>query len=195
MWVIWPVKLNVAGDLRTLSKATSEGNETELLTCNLRCDSIKATHWPQLISEYVLKPENSRAVNGQEMIVRYGVKRSKYLLLHSKRNIALAFKGQHPDYPFSTSTLIREFPQNAVTPTTRDLERNTCPTHANARRMIKALHSAVCSAGIAKDISHSCRQMVHASMCQPSISDPIDPLTWNQACVHDTCKKCPLLQI
>ena len=52
----------------TVLKAISEGNEMELLTRNLRCDSINATHWPQMISEYVLQPENSWAVPGQEMI-------------------------------------------------------------------------------------------------------------------------------
>ena len=51
---------------------------------------------------------------------------------------------------------MKEYPQNVVTPTTRDLEPNTCPVHANARRLIKSLHNAVVALGI----SVPCRHMV-----------------------------------
>ena len=99
--------------------------------------------------------------------------------------IAQSFIEINPDCQFSISTVIREFPQNAVTPTNRDLERNTCPVHANARRMIKCLHKA----GVAKDISISCRQISSESMCKSQHIDPNDPLTWDEKCVFGHCSK------
>lgn len=194
------------GDIQTLATATScsrrfaksvlqaisEGTEEELLKRNIRCDSIKATEWPSKIVEYVFQPENTRAMPGQDTVsVRYGVRRPKYLLLKARRQIAESFKEQNPECPFSVSTIMREFPQNAVTPTSRDLERNTCPVHANARRMIRALHKA----GVAKDISTSCRMMASESMCQTDRRDPADPLTWDEDCVFGNCSRCQNLNI
>ena len=46
------------------------------------------------------------------------------------------FKKNFPECDFSISTIMHEFPQKAVTPTNRDLERNTCPIHANTRRLV-----------------------------------------------------------
>ena len=95
------------GDVETLAAATScswrfaknvlkavhDGTESDLLQRNVRCDNIKATDWPNMISDFVLFPENSRAVPGQEMVsICYSVKHPKYLLLKSKYDIALAFK-------------------------------------------------------------------------------------------------------
>ena len=74
----------------------------------------------------------STAVPGEEQVsVRYGVRLPKYILLHTRKDIAEAFKKENPECDYSVSTITREFPQNAVTATTRDLERNTCPVHAN----------------------------------------------------------------
>ena len=122
----------------------------------MRCDTIKATKWPIEITEFVLSPENSRAVPGEASVsVRYGVRKPKYILLKSRHELATTFKAIHPDCKFSASAIMREFPQNAVTATTRDLERNSCPYHTNARRLIKCIHKA----GVGKDIKASCRAL------------------------------------
>ena len=91
---LWQQQLHVAGDLpKNVLKAIHDGTESDLLQRNVRCDNIKATDWPNMISDFVLLPENSRAVPGQEMVsIRYGAKHPKYLLLKSKYDIALAFK-------------------------------------------------------------------------------------------------------
>ena len=85
---------------------------------------------------------------------------------------------------------MREFPQNAVTPTTRDLERNTCPVHANARRLNNAINR-----GIKKSVTDtspsSCRDLVCLSMCKSENIIPSDRLSWNKDCVNGVCKSCP----
>lgn len=197
------LSINNHGDIEKLSQATSCsfrfakkvlegidcGKETGILGRDVRCDSIKATDWPDKIYSHVLEnPQNTRAVPGQDKVsVRYGVRREKYLLLKSRDQIAKDFKELYPECPFSISTIKREFPQNAVTPTSRDLERNSCPVHANARRMVRALHNA----GAAKDISKSCRIMSSLVMCEAETVDFSDPLTWREDCAMRTCKNCP----
>ena len=115
-----------------------EGREEELLKRHTRVDAIKCTEWPAMIKTFVLLPENSRSVPGQQQVsVRYGVRLPKYILLNSRESIASDFKLKYPECPFKASTIMREFPQNAVTPTSRDAERNTCPTHANVRRLVR----------------------------------------------------------
>ena len=105
--------------------AIASRTENGLLIRNLRCDSIKATHWPNEISSFVLGPENSRAVPGQEGVsVRYRVRHPKYVLLDSKGNIALRFKEANPDCPFSTSLIAREFPHNSVSTSKREGEKH-----------------------------------------------------------------------
>ena len=86
---------------------------------------------------------------------------------------------------------MREYPQNVVTPTTRDLERNTCPVHVNARRLIKSLHNV----GVALDISVSCRHMVAGTMCHSETFDRLDPLTWEEKCVYGKCDQCPAITV
>ena len=109
-----------------------EGCEDGLYKRRPRVDGIKCTEWPALITKFVFLPENTRSVPGQQQVsVRYGVRLPKFLLLRSRESIASDFKEKYPDCPYKTSTIGREFPQNAVMPTSRDVERNTCPTHAN----------------------------------------------------------------
>ena len=197
---------NVRGDAELLASATScdwhfardvlkavkTGSEADLLKRNVKRDSIKATQWPHKIAEFVFRPENSRSVPGQDTVsVRYGVRRPKHILLKSRRDIAANFKTANPDCPFSVSVVMREFPQNAVTPTTRDLQRNTCPVHANARRLINCLHKN----GVAKNISTSCRDIAAESMCKADHIDPKNPLTWEERCVFGECDKCPNVNI
>ena len=82
----------------TVLKAISEGIEDQLLTRNVRCESIKATEWPDKIASFVFQPENSRAMPGQDTVsVRYGVRRPKFLLMKSRTMIAQLFLELNPD--------------------------------------------------------------------------------------------------
>ena len=197
----------VLGDISALSHATEcsrkfaskvllaiESNTEETLYHqNLRNDSIKFTPWMDKIKEFVLSSDNSRPVPGKETIsIRYGVRVEKYLLQKSRYEIAREFKALNPDCPFQPSVLMREFPQNAVTPTNRDNERNTCPTHANVRRLVKALHKI----GVANEIPISCRAMVWCIMCQdtPGIN-MYDPVSYKRECAYSECENCPSVKI
>ena len=173
--------------------AIKNGTVEELLVRNTRCDSIHAnTLWTDRIVEFVLRPDNSRACPGQEKVsIKYGVRRPKFLLRRSRHAIATAFLTEYPDCPFRASTIIREFPQNAVTATARDRQRNSCPYHCNARRLINALHKA----DIATNVSSSCRGMVWSTMCNDETIDHDDPTQWNADCVYRICKNCPTLKI
>lgn len=103
------------------------------------------TEWPNKIPEFVCCPENTRAAPREESVsIRYGVRKQKHILLRSRDNIAMDFKREHSECEFGLSVIKQEFPQNAVTATTRDSERNTCPTHANIRRVVKVINTILC---------------------------------------------------
>ena len=89
--------------------------------------------------------------------------------------------------PSQGEKIVREFPQNAVTRTSRDVQRNSCPYHCNARRVVNALHSQ----NVALELSTSCRKLVQAFMCYEESIDMDDPLQWNQDCAFGKCKNCP----
>ena len=76
------------------------------------------------------------------IFVRYRHRHSKHLLLHLKLKIATKFKEAFLECNFSTSLLIHELPPYAVQPKSPDMERNTSPIHANAKRLIKAIRSS-----------------------------------------------------
>ena len=159
---------------RLVLQAIESKTENDLLQRNLRCDSIKATHWPNAIYNFMFQPENTCAVPGQASVsVWYRVRRPKYILLDLKENIATKFKTAFPECKFGISLIIREFPQNAVSATSRDMERNTCPYHANARRILRCLHSNQ----IAKEIPILCRKMCATSMCTHDNVIIEEPLT------------------
>ena len=173
--------------------AIKNGEEKELFDCHQRCDSILATDWPQKLEQFVTAPENSRAVPGNDTIsVRYGKRHAKYLLLKPKRTIAQNFKQAFPECNFTVSTLMREFPVYAVQPTTRDMERNTCPIHANARRLVKSINKNL-RKGKAELLPTSCRLLSLKVMCTDGHT--IEPLTWNAACATRECNTCPELEI
>ena len=172
-------------------QAIACGEEQNLYKRDMKCNAIKATHWPEAIQSFVLHESNSRAVPGKEQVsVRYGFRLPKYVLLRSRKDIATSFKEQFPDCPFTISTIMREFPQNACTPTTRDLERNTCPVHANARRLNNAINKAVKPTLKDKTLPTSCRDLVCLTMCQAANVVPSKPLSWNENCANGTCKNC-----
>ena len=173
--------------------AIKNGEEDDLFVRHQQCDSLLATDWPQKLEQFVLAPENSRAVPGNDTIsVRYGKRHAKYLLLKPKRTIAENFKNAFPESNFSVSTLMREFPPYAVQPTTRDMERNTCPIHANARRLVKSINK-VLRKGKADTLPTSCRQLSLKVMCTDGHT--IEPLTWNASCATRECNACPQLKM
>ena len=126
--------------------------------------------------------------------MRYGVRLPKYILLHSRKFIAQEFKKLHPQCEYPISTITREFPQNAVTATTRDLERNTCPIHANAQRVVKALNKCLSKIKCDDDrLPVSCRDLVYKTMCQTELvvsSNPLTWRTWSSTCVVGECDNC-----
>ena len=180
---------------RVLLSITS-GNENDLFQHNIRCTAIHASKWSAELTKFVLLPENSRAVPGQEQVyIRYGVRHPKYLLLKSRVAIATEFKQENPDSKYSISTLMREFPQYAVTPTSRDLERNTCPVHANARRLIKVINKKLQNHKVdEKKRIPTCRSFVLTFLCSSPVV-MIDPLAWQHDCVNGNCKNCPGVQM
>ena len=181
---------------RKVLNAITEGKESELLALRAeRCDSIHVTGWPSKIAEFVLRPENARATPGNDTVsVSYGVRKPKYILLHSRNKIAGDFKAANPDCKFSISTIKREFPQNAVTATSRDNERNTCPVHANIRRIVTALNNVLRKNSLSM-IPSSCRELCTHVMCSSNLVSNEEPISWVETCVLGTCTQCPILDI
>lgn len=175
--------------------AIANNSVNELLVLRRkRVDAIHVTEWPRMIADFVFRPENTRSVPGKETVsVRYGVRKPKYLLLKSRDEIAKAFKAEYPSCDYSLSVIKREFPPNAVTPTTRDQERNTCPHHANARRLIKCINKAFRKHGVAI-LPHSCRDICMTVMCQQEGVNASEPTTWKPNCATGKCKTCPVFR-
>ena len=174
-----------------------DGKEEDLYQHHDRVDAIKSTEWPNLIKEYVFLPENTRSVPGQQQVsVRYGVHLPKFILLRSRKCIASDFKAKYPECPFKIPTIIREFPQNAVTPTSRDIERNTCPIHANVRRLVNRINRVFRKKGFNNlMLPSSCRELASSAMCQSPMVSFTEPTSWNIDCVMNKCSLCPGLEI
>lgn len=170
-------------------------NEVEkLYHPNTRSDSILITDWPQTLEEFVLRPENSRPVPGNEQVsIRYGTRHAKHILLKSKSEIIENFKAQFPQCTYRVSTLKREFPPYAVKPTTRNLQRNTPPIHANIRHLVKGVNSLL-KKWKRNPLPISCRQLALTVMCDRDFTN-IDPLTWNEECSMRRCESCPELVV
>lgn len=177
-------------------KEIGNGSEANLLQLRkTRFDSIHVTEWPSKIVQYVFRSENSRAVPGEETVsVRYGVRKQKHILLRSRNDIAKDFKKEYPECQFGISIIKREFPANAVTATTRDNERNTCPTHANIRRVVKSINKILRKNQLTA-LPHSCRELCSKVMCMSDQVSITEPVTWNTECVLSLCKECPKLSI
>ena len=89
---------------------------------------------------------------------------------------------------------MREFPQNAVTTRTHDLEQNTCPVHANARHLNNAINSAI-KKSVTDTLPSSCRDLVCLSMCNTENIIPSDPLSWNKDCVSSVSHVSKICQL
>ena len=173
-------------------KSIANNSEEDLLNLRkTRFDSIQVTEWPSKIAEFVFRPDNTRAVPGEETVsIRYGVRKQKHILIRSRDDIAKDFKKEYPDCEFGLSVIKREFPPNAVTATTRDSERNTCPQHANIRRVVKAINKILRKNKLTP-LPHSCRELCGQVMCELPHVSASEPLTWVPDCVLNRCKSCP----
>ena len=88
-----------------------------------------------------------------------------YDMVYLDKNTYHFAQGKSDMCEFSLSVIKREFPPNNVTATTRDHKRNTCPTHANSRRVVKAIYEG-----------HSCRELGSQVMWDSpdiSVSEPV----------------------
>ena len=76
----------------------ANNSEENLLKLNkTRFDSIHVTEWSRKIAEFVFRPQNTRAVPGEESDLYDIAYRNKNILLHSRDNIAKDFKKEHPE--------------------------------------------------------------------------------------------------
>ena len=157
-----------------------EGTTESLLVRDSRKDFIKATEWPMKLAQFVKQPENSRACPSETVSIAYRVRVQKYILNKKRGDVIEDFKQKNPECKFSKQILNREWPQNVVTPSTRDLNRNVCPIHSNARRIEKCLKKH----GLLADTPSSCRLMSAQRMCQKVGVNAIDPLSWKKECVY-----------
>ena len=111
---------------------------------------------------------------------------SFYPSTSSRKDIAISFKEIHPEWPFCVPTIMREFPQNAVTPATCDLEQNICPVRANACHLNNAINRAI-KKSVTDTLPSSCHDLVYLSMCNTENIIPSDPVSWNKDCVNGVC--------
>ena len=171
---------------KSVLEAVENNTFESFVSRKVQCDSIHANRlWTDKITTFVLKPENTQPVPGREQVsIKYGVRRPKFLLRKPRAVIASEFLDENPTCPFKSSTIIREFPR-------KDKKRNSCPYHCNARRLVNALHTN----DVAKSIPTSCRGMVLLCMCTDESITAAVPTLWNKHCVHGKCDKCPTPQI
>ena len=106
----------------------------------------------------------------------------------------MIFKAVNPDCTFTISTIKREFPPNAITATSRDNERNTCPVHANIRRIVRALNNVFRKNNVAL-LPFSCRLLCTLVMCSSDSASSEEPISWVDSCILSKCKHCPALEI
>ena len=79
---------------------------------------------------------------------------------------------------------MREFPQNAVTASEKDNQRNVCPYHSNVRRIINALHHNE----VALNIPSSVHGVCMLNMCADESIQATDPVQWNPECATGKCQ-------
>ena len=168
-------------------KCMNDGTTDKLFERTTRRDAIKGTHFPQLLKEFAMLPENSRSCPDETISINYGTRADKYLLNKPRLEVIKNFQLMNPDCPYSQRVLLREWPRQIVTPSDRDLQRNVCPTHSNARRLERAINKHL---GL-DTIPTSVRMICTMTMCPSDCVNPLDPLTWQEECAMGRCKRCP----
>ena len=167
--------------------AVREGSETELFRRKLRKDSLRGSSALDELVLFLQEERNSRSCPGSTVSVAYGVRRDKFLLSDSKKNLLKLFIEENPQHNFKTSVLLKAWPMNFRTPSRRDRIRNACPVHSNFRRLQQALQSA----GVGANIARSFRAASALAMCDNVDKVSLDPLTWSFLCASGQCSECP----
>ena len=167
-----------------------EGKEKELFKRKTRNDALRSSGLIQDLEEFLLLPRNSRTCPGDTVSVGYRVRKDKFLLKETKMDLIKQFKLDYPEYKFSDRLILRDWPRNFVTPSSRDRRRNVCPVHNNYQRLLEALHSAE----VGTNIPPSCRSACCLAMCD-SDRDPMFPPNWKKDCALGDCTSCPDLPI
>ena len=118
--------------LKTIAFQNSSKDQKSLIL-------LLADKWPEMIEDFVLRLENSRAdTSFKSITVSHKIKKPRYFLLKSKLELAKEFK-QALNCAFSVRAIIHEMPQNAIKHNPEDNVRNSsCPVHSNIRRKVKA---------------------------------------------------------
>ena len=147
------LSIDTHGDIEILAKALESsrdyakrilqsiksGTTDALLKRDRRKDSIHCSDWPEKLADFAKQPTYSRASPSDTVSIGWKVRAPKYTLNMKRQDVLIDFKKENPDCIFSLSLLNREWPQNVLTPTARDLQRNVCEMHSNARRMERCL--------------------------------------------------------
>ena len=152
--------------------AVREGKESELFRRSIRKDALRGSSVLDDLVLFLQEERNSRSCPGATVSVAYGVRRDKYLLCDSKKNLLKLFMEENPQHRFKTSVLLKGWPRNFKTPSSRNRIRNCCPIHSNFRR----LQQALLSAGVGSNITRSCRAASALTMCDKANISPY-PLT------------------
>ena len=171
--------------------AVEKGKESDLYRRQVRKDSLRGSPVMDELVLFLQEERNSRSCPGSTVSVAYGVRRDKYLLCDSKKNLLKLFKQENPLIKFKTSVMLKSWPRNFKTPTSRDRIRNACPVHSNFRRLLQALHLA----GVGSNIARSCRAASALAMCDKADKVSLDPLTWSFDCASGQCQECPPLHL
>ena len=148
-----------------------DGDIHKLLKREIKGDSIKISPYPRLLAEFAKDPANSRSVPGKETIsISYKVLSPKFLLVKPRISVLKEFKERNPECKFSLSVLNREWPQNVVTPTSRDMDHNICPIHSNAWRIEVVLNKHE----LIQNVPASCHLMFSLIRCQKETVTPLE---------------------
>ena len=163
-------------------KAVEHGDIESLFERKAPRFAIHTTEWPRRLSEFAHKPENARSFPGGESVsIRRGVRVPKFLALHSKKEIVKSFILEE-NCPFGVGVLLCEFPPDIVSGK-RDMERNSCPSHANFRRKMAVAKKR----GLIQSLS--CREVLGGFMCP--LKDALNPKSCYHQCALNQCVDCP----
>ena len=164
--------------------AVNEGKEASFFSRKVRRDALL------VLEDLVLslqEERNSWSCPATTISVAYRVRRDKFLLNNSKRNLINLFLKEFPQHKFKTSVLLRSWPRNFKTPISRNRVRNACPIHSNFQRLQQALYSC----GVQSNIVKSCRAASVLAMCDNDCVVSLDPLCWQYDCAMCVCEEYP----
>ena len=173
-------------------KCIDEGTIANLYVKSRKSGGVEQSQWPELIKVFCLTKPVCREVPGETVSIGYGKRAEKYIRQFSIEEIFQLFCLKYKDFPSKLTTFRRFVPKNLVSPSLRDIKRNTCPLHGNLKRSAAALNRFFIKQK-AKDlvISSSTIDLCLLGICQPKDTAAIrNPLSWNMKCTKGNCEKC-----